>query len=86
MLDKILDRLGGDVSSERVVNQIFALVAEQFGGGQVQVQDDVAVIKNKVSHWREVVQVRILLVFHAQLLMGLAQFFVLHFQFDLMHL
>ena len=42
-------------------------------------------VQGKIAHRRKIVQVRILIPGFGQLLLGLAEFFILHLQLDLVH-
>jgi len=75
----------GQVGHERLVPEIGPFHAEHARPGEIDVQDQSVGIKGEVADRREVIQLAVALLDALHLLLALAEFLVLQFQFDLVN-
>ena len=75
------DEAGDALARQRAAGQ-----AQQLGGGEVCLLNQAVFIDRAIRHRGEVIQVEIALARCIQIKLGAAQLFVLHLQFNLVHL
>lgn len=78
--------LWGDKACETAVNQLLALRSQQCDTGEIDFRDQPLARQGEVTDRGELVEIHIAVAGLFQRGIGAPQLFILHFQFDLMHL